>query len=118
TTIATDAVLDNFKVTASGSTSNQPPNVAITSPTDASTFTAGNDIVVTAGANDTDGTIARVDFFAGTTPIGSATASPYSAAWTNVAAGTYSLTAVAVDNDGASATSAAVSIRVDPAANQ
>jgi regulation of enolase protein 1 (concanavalin A-like superfamily) len=117
-TTATDAVLDSFKVTASGSTSNQPPNVAITSPADGSIFTAGNNIVVNAGANDTDGTIARVDFFAGTTPLGSATASPYSATWPNVPAGTYSLTAVAVDNDGASTTSASVSVRVDPAANQ
>ena len=69
TTTATDAVLDNFKVTPSGMTTNQPPNVAITSPADGSTFTAGNNIVVNAGANDTDGTIARVDFFVGTTAI-------------------------------------------------
>ena len=38
--------------------------------------------------------------------------------WSAVAAGTYSLTAVATDNDGASTTSAAVSVRVDPSANQ
>ncbi len=118
TTTATDAVLDNFRVTPSGSTTNQPPNVAITSPADGSTFTAGNNIVVNAGANDTDGTIARVDFFVGTTAIESDTTSPYSAIWANVTAGTYSLTAVAVDNDGEKTTSSVVSVRVDPAANQ
>src|SRR4029078_5433707 len=75
-------------------------------------------VLLSPRAKEPDATIARVDFFAGTTPIGSATASPYSATWTNVAAGTYSLTAVAVDHDGASTTYATVSVRVDPAANQ
>ncbi len=117
TSAATDAVLDNFKVTQ-GATSNQPPNVSITSPTDGSMFTGGKDITVTAAANDTDGTIARVDFFRGSTSLGSDVSAPYSVTWTAVPAGTYSLTAVAVDNDGASTTSSAVSIRVDPAANQ
>jgi regulation of enolase protein 1 (concanavalin A-like superfamily) len=118
TTTATDAVLDNFKVTPSGSASNQPPNVGITSPADGSTFTAGTDIMVNAAANDADGTVSRVDFFAGTTQIGSSTTAPYSAKLSGAAAGTYSLTAVAVDNDGSSTTSATVSIRVNPAANQ
>jgi len=118
TRIATDAVVDNFKLTQSATSTNQPPTIAITSPADGSTVTAGNNVTVTAAASDSDGTISRVDFFAGTTPIGSATSAPYSATWSNVAAGTYSLTAVARDNVGASTTSAAVSIRVDPAANQ
>ena len=117
-TTATDAVVDSFKVTAAGSTANQPPTVAITSPSDGSTFTAGNSVTVNAAANDSDGTVARVDFFAGTTPIGSTSAAPYSVRWSAPAAGTYSLTAVAVDNDGASTTSPAVSVRVDPAPNQ
>ena len=116
--VGTDAVLDNFKVTPSGSTANQPPSVAITSPADGSTFTAGTNITVNAAANDSDGTVSRVDFFAGTTQIGSATSAPYSATWSNVGAGTYSLTAKAVDNDGASTTSASVSIQVNAATNQ
>jgi hypothetical protein len=116
TTTATDAVLDNFKLTQGAS--NQPPIVSITSPTDGSISTAGKNIVVTAAANDSDGTVSRVDFFAGSTPLGSVAAAPYTVTWSAVPAGTYSLTAVAVDNDGASTTSAAVSVRVDPAANQ
>ena len=118
TTVATDAVLDNFKFTPSGPTTNQPPTVAITSPTGGSTFTAGSNVTVTAAANDSDGTVSRVDFFAGTTQIGSDTTAPYSATWANVAAGTYTLTAKAVDNDGASTTSATVSIQVTAATNQ
>ncbi|MFL5638320.1 MAG: Ig-like domain-containing protein, partial [Gemmatimonadaceae bacterium] len=106
TSVATDAVLDSFKVIQSGSTANQPPTAAITSPSDGSTIAAGNDVVVTAAANDADGTVTHVDFFSGTTQIGSATSAPYSATWSKVTAGTYSLTAVAVDNDGATTTSA------------
>ncbi|HEU4935164.1 MAG TPA: Ig-like domain-containing protein [Vicinamibacterales bacterium] len=117
TSVATDAVLDNFKVTQ-GTTTNSPPTVAITSPTGGSTFTAGNNVTVTAAANDSDGTVSRVDFFTGTTQIGSDTTAPYSATWSNVAAGTYTLTAKAVDNDGASTTSLAVSVQVNAAANQ
>ena len=111
---ATDAVLDNLSITSLGSTPNQPPQAAITSPTDGSIFTAGRDIAVTAAASDADGTISRVDFFAGSTPLGSMTSAPYSVTWAAVPAGTYSLKAVAVDNDGASTSSATVSIRVDP----
>jgi predicted phage tail protein len=59
-----------------------------------------------------------VDFYQGTTLIGSDTTSPYSISWNNVPAGTYSLTARAFDSGGASTTSAARSITVNPAASQ
>jgi regulation of enolase protein 1 (concanavalin A-like superfamily) len=116
-TTATDAVLDNLSITPIGAT-NQPPQVAMTAPADGTTVTAGTDVALTAAANDADGTISRVDFFAGATPIGSDTTEPYGVTWSGVQAGTYSLTAVAVDNDGAATTSATVGVQVDPAANQ
>ena len=56
--------------------------------------------------------MARVDFYAGTQLMGSATASPFTTTWSSVPAGTYSLTAVATDNEGATATSAPVSVAV------
>jgi hypothetical protein len=55
--------------------------------------------------------VARVDFYAGATLIGSDGSSPYSVTW-NAPAGSYSLTAVAFDNTGAKTTSAARSISV------
>ena len=82
-----------------------------------STFTAGNNIVVNAGANDTDGTIARVDFFVGTTAIESDTTSPYSAIWANVTAQTCSADGRRRQDD-KKTTSSVVSVRVNPAANQ
>jgi hypothetical protein len=60
-----------------------------------------------------------VDFFAGgsgTTPstlIGTATTSPYSATWPNVAGGSYSVMAKATDNLGVSSVSAIVGVSVN-----
>jgi hypothetical protein len=91
---------------------NQPPIVSLTAPANGATFTAPATITVSATASDSDGTVTKVDFFAGATLIATDTTSPYGISWTNVAAGTYSLTAVATDNGGATRTSAAVTITV------
>ena len=95
-----------------GSTSNQLPTVAITSPVAGATLSAPASVTITASASDTDGTIASVDFYVGSQLIGSDTSAPYTAAWNNVAAGSYSLTARARDNGGATRTSTAVSVTV------
>jgi RHS repeat-associated protein len=94
---------------------NAPPRVSITSPASGASFSPPANVTITADAADTDGTVAKVDFFQGATLLGTATAAPYSFAWTNVASGSYSLTAVATDNAGATTTSAAVSVRVNSA---
>ena len=89
------------------------PGVSITSPAPNTVFQAPATIPISATASDTDGTVARVDFYQGGTLIGSASAAPYSFTWTNVAPGSYMLSAVAIDNQGASTASAAVTIRVN-----
>jgi len=91
---------------------NKSPTVSITTPTNGSTFVAPATISISANASDSDGTILRVDFYQGTTLLGSRTAAPYAITWSGVAAGTYSLTAQAVDNVGAFKTSTAVSVTV------
>jgi regulation of enolase protein 1 (concanavalin A-like superfamily) len=108
---ATDA-FTNVAVSAVSGT-NQPPTVSITSPASGATFTALASITVNASASDADGTVAAVDFYQGSTLIATDTTSPYSASWTNVGAGTYSLTAIARDNAGASRTSTVVSVTVN-----
>src|SRR5262249_51611526 len=65
-----------------------------------------------ATASDADGSVAAVDFYSGTTLLGSDTTSPYSWSWTNVAAGSYSVSAVARDNLGAASSPSAVNITV------
>ena len=92
---------------------NQPPIISITSPVSGAAFTAPANITITAAASDPDGNIADVKFYQGSILIGSANTSPYSFTWLNVATGSYSLTAIATDNDGATATSSAINIIVN-----
>jgi chitinase len=101
------------QVFANGSTGNTAPTVSITSPANNSSFTAPAGITLTATASDADGTISKVEFFNGGTSIGTATASPYTVAWNNVSAGSYSVTAIATDNAGATTTSSAVALTVN-----
>jgi chitinase len=91
---------------------NAPPTVAIIAPVAGTILPAATSLAVTAAASDSDGTVNRVDFFANGTPIGTSTAAPFITTWPNVAAGTYSLTAVAIDNGGGAATSPGVLITV------
>lgn len=63
-----------------------------------------------------DGTITQVQFFNGATPIVTLTSPPYSATWTGVPVGNYTLTAKATDNLGVVTTSAPASISVQAAA--
>lgn len=107
-------VLTVLVVAAEGATAgqNQAPTATLTSPVTGASFIAPATVSLAATASDKDGTVARVDFFAGTTLIGSSSTAPYQATWSNVAAGTYSITAKAVDNAGATGTSSAVSITV------
>jgi hypothetical protein len=112
---------DKFSVrqaalTVSTAGSNASPNVTITSPTAGSAFTAPATITIQATASDPDGTVSRVEFWSGGSLLGSDTSGPYSFTWNNVSSGSYSLTARAVDDQGATATSAAVNISVTSAA--
>ena len=91
---------------------NTPPSVSLTSPDPSDNYVALATIPVAATASDDDGTITRVDFYHGTTLIGSDTTSPYGVTWPDVLAGTYSLTAVAIDEDGTRIASIARSITI------
>jgi chitodextrinase len=95
-----------------GGGGNQSPSVSITSPANNASFTPPATVNITATASDADGSIARVEFYNGGTKLGEDNSSPYSYSWANVAAGTYNLTARAIDNANASATSATVTITV------
>ncbi|WP_299439034.1 Ig-like domain-containing protein [uncultured Aquimarina sp.] len=104
------------EVFASGDTGNRPPTVSITSPSQGSTFEAGNEINITANATD-DVSVARVEFYNGTTLLGEDTTSPYSYTWNSVAVGNYSIIAKVYDNEGVSNTDS-VSISVANGNNQ
>src|SRR5688500_11645067 len=87
------------------------PTITITSPNDQQSFSAPASVNFAATASDSDGTIAKVEFYNGTTKLAEDATSPYSFNWTNVPAGSYSLTAKAIDNLGVSS-NASVGITV------
>ena len=91
---------------------NVPPTVRLTSPANGATFTAPATVTLAAAAGDSDGTIARVDFYRGSTLIFSSNAAPYAYTDTSLAGGTYSYKAVAYDNTGAATASAAAAVSV------
>ena len=93
-------------------TVNAPPTVSLTSPTNGASFSVGANILLTATAASSSSTVSKVEFFQGTTLLGTATTSPYSFTWNNVSAGNYSLTAKVTDGNGLTATSSPVSSSV------
>ena len=91
---------------------NFPPIVAITNPPNNTAFVAPTNIQIDATASDSDGTIAKVEFYRNGIKLGEDTIAPFSFVWTNALVSAHSLTAVAFDNVGGSATSAPVAITV------
>jgi DNA-binding beta-propeller fold protein YncE len=101
--------LDNVAVTSQ----KQGPTVALTAPSDGASFSAPGNITLSASATaGTGATVKQIDFYSGATLIGSASAAPYTVTWSNVPAGSYSLTAKVTDSLGQTATSPAVSVTV------
>ena len=94
------------------SSTNVPPTVSLTAPVGSSVFAAPATVTLTANAADSDGTIAKVEFYQGTTLLGQSLTAPYTYTWTGVVGDAYSLTAKATDNGNASTTSAPVAILV------
>ena len=92
---------------------NSAPIVTLTSPQNGTYFNAPANVNLAATASDSDGSIARVEFYAGTTLLGTSATAPFSYAWNNVPAGVYNLKCVAYDNLGASATSATAKITIN-----
>jgi len=91
---------------------NQPPTVSITAPAPGASIAANTATPINATAADADGTVATVQFFDGSTLLGSDNSSPYSVSWTPTVVGPHSLTARATDDAGASTTSTAVAVTV------
>ena len=98
-------------------TVNDPPYVGLISPANGTNVAAP--VTLTANASDGDGGISKVDFYANGALIGSSStigANLFNFVWNNPAFGSYSLTAVATDNYGATTSSSPVSITISNAA--
>lgn len=102
---------------------NYPPSIVL--KVQGSNFMAPANIVLNAQAYDRDGRVVSVEYFNGDASIGVVTAPvttdsngttqiSWMLVWSNVPAGTYTLTARATDNQGATAISPAVTVVVQP----
>lgn len=92
--------------------SNVAPSVSISQPANNATVTTGTNLQINASATDSDGTISQVQFYNGTTLLGTSTTAPYSYTYTSIPTGTYTFTAKATDNCGAVTTSSVVTVTV------
>ncbi|WP_037576452.1 Ig-like domain-containing protein [Sporocytophaga myxococcoides] len=84
----------------SNSVNNKIPTVSITAPSEGADILIGTPITISASASDADGTVTRVDFYDGTTFLGSDINAPYSLVYNNAPGGTRTFKAVAFDNHG------------------
>ncbi len=99
-------------ITVSVESDNNPPVVAITSPTSGAAFELGDAVSIHTDASDPDDNLVRVEFYAGTTFLGEATATPWSFDWHDATEGDHDLIARAIDSESASSDSLPVPISV------
>ena len=103
---------DPANATVSIADNDQPPAINLTAPTTGAVFTAPGNLTLSATATDADG-IAKVAFYQNGQLLGEDTVAPYSFDWTNIAAGNYTVAAIATDTANATGNSQDVSIVVN-----
>lgn len=108
TQVQSETVTINVVASPTPIVANQPPTVSLVNP---SSVTAGQTVTLSANASDPDGQVAKVEFYQGSTKLGEDVTEPYQQSWTP-AAGSYVLTAIAIDNKGAATTSTAINATV------
>jgi transcription elongation GreA/GreB family factor len=96
---------------------NALPTVSITAPAANAVVQVGSTVTLRANAADTDGSVAKVEFFNGTTLLGQGTrvgtTNEYTYAWASFPAGPKSVTARATDNDNATQTTASLALNAN-----
>jgi subtilisin-like proprotein convertase family protein len=104
----TSSASDTFVLTVT----NPPPTVALTSPTNGASYMAPATAELVASVTANGHALAKVQFYDGATLLGEVTSAPYSLIWSNVNAGSYSLSALAVYDASSLAPSSPVNIVV------
>lgn len=94
-----------------GQPGNEAPTVDVA--LSATSVELGATVTVTANAADADGTVAKVEFFAAGSLVGTATTAPYAVDFTPAQAGSVSIYAKATDDAGATTDSSLVSLSVN-----
>ncbi len=111
TSCGSGATLDSPTQCGCGTPVNVAPVATLTAPATGSTACVGTAIAITATATD-DGTVSKVDFYNGSTLLGTDNSSPYTFSYSPTAAGTLSLKAIATDNGGLTGTSSTATVTV------
>ena len=102
-------------VPVSVSAPNPPPTVALSAPANGASSRSAHRLRSPPPPAIADGTVARVEFFAGASLLGADASAPFGYSWATAPVGPHTLTAVAVDDKGARTTSGAVTIAVNAA---
>jgi len=89
-----------------------PPPITITLGSSATTVCIGASATLTATPTVTTGTVSKVDFYDGTTLLGTDNTSPYTYTLSNPTVGAHTITAIATSSTAATATSDPVTITV------
>ena len=100
-----------------GAGANQPPTVTLTQPTAAVEMVPNGHLDIRASASDEDGTVTRVEFWINDILYSRDANPPYQYVWNPQGTGSFQVTARAFDDDGATTTSTAVSVRVSEDGN-
>jgi hypothetical protein len=101
-TVTVTATYGDVSATVDITVEGQGPTVVLRSPVTEVQMMAGEDLVMEAQANDVDGAVDRLFFFANLETVGEGTPTRdgYTFTWQNVPAGEYSIFAFAVDDEG------------------
>jgi hypothetical protein len=107
-----DSSYQKFEIYSSNILENLLPEVNIVAPSAGTVLENGSDIFIDAYAVDYDGSIKKVEFYAGEDKIGEDSIAPYRIIWYDVPDANYNLSAVATDNEGLTGKSADINITV------
>jgi hypothetical protein len=99
-----------FSLVVSAALPNKPPVVTLMASR-SGIIPVGASVTLTANATDSDGSVARVDFFINGAAAGSDTSAPLTTVWVAKTGGPYTATATATDNAGAKTTSVALQLQ-------
>jgi hypothetical protein len=94
--------------------STTPPHLAITNPPNGTVFAEPANVSIQAGVTNGSAAVTNVQFLVNNNLLASENSGPYSAITNNLTAGAYTLSAIAKDNNGLSATNSVAITVVTP----
>ncbi len=101
-----------FRLFTNEAVTNVPPAVSLVGLSNGALFAAQSNVRLDAIANDADGSITKVEFFAGAIKLGETTTAPYSLTLDSLPGGRHQLTARATDDKGKIIASSSIRVTV------